>query len=419
MDKTLSIIIPCYNVEKYIEECLESVCNDRDADIEVICVNDGSTDGTLDILEQWKQKDARVIVINQENKGVSVARNQGLHIAKGKFIYFLDSDDKVKDVAILEKCCEKMQEDQLDILIGAGKSFFETEEFYKKYSYYEKSYRIEHEYPRIMKGTELMAELQRNGEWAVQQSTRIYRRKFLQDNNVYYTEGQLHEDNYVTFMCMYLTDRTTAVKDVLFERRIRENSIMTQKVTHKNVEGYLVNFVQDLYLIADYRDVKSPNMDMDFPLDIARRDIKRTYRLLDEEEKKSLEERLTEEQKFYFDTLIRREIEAEDRMDAKSKFLERVNRENKEVRQKQEIRILNLEQQLTKLEADRKQEQERNEKIKKDLQKKIKETNKDLKKANKKIKEMKESTSWKIGRAITCPVRKLKTILRKFSNGIA
>ena len=102
-----------------------------------------------------------------------------------------------------------------------------------------------------MKGTELMAELQRNGEWAVQQSTRIYRRKFLQDNNVYYTEGQLHEDNYVTFMCMYLTDRTTAVKDVLFERRIRENSIMTQKVTHKNVEGYLVNFIQDLYLIAD------------------------------------------------------------------------------------------------------------------------------------------------------------------------
>ena len=77
MDKTLSIIIPCYNVEKYIEECLESVCNDRDADIEVICVNDGSTDGTLDILEQWKQKDARVIVINQENK---VFQWQGIRV---------------------------------------------------------------------------------------------------------------------------------------------------------------------------------------------------------------------------------------------------------------------------------------------------------------------------------------------------
>ena len=401
MDKTLSIIIPCYNVEKYIEECLESVCNDRDADIEVICVNDGSTDGTLDILEQWKQKDARVIVINQENKGVSVARNQGLHIAKGKFIYFLDSDDKVKDVAILEKCCEKMQEDQLDILIGAGRSFFETEEFYKKYSYYEKSYRIEHEYPRIMKGTELMAELQRNGEWAVQQSTRIYRRKFLQDNNVYYTEGQLHEDNYVTFMCMYLTDRTTAVKDVLFERRIRENSIMTQKVTHRNVESYLVNFIQDLYLIAEYRDVKKPNMGMDFPLDIARREIKRTYRLLDEDEKRKFEECLTEEQKFYFDVLIRREIEVVYMLDAKSRLLERTVKENKEMQKKQESRIRKLEEQVAKLEEDKKQD------------------NNDLKKANKKLKELKASNSWKIGRAITWPVRKLKAILRKFSNGNA
>ena len=110
-----------------------------------------------------------------------------------------------------------------------------------------------------------------------------------------------------------------------------------------------------------------------------------------------------------------REIEAEDRMDAKSKFLERVNRENKEVRQKQESRIQNLQQQITKLEADRKQEQEKNDK----LQQKIKETNIELKKANKKFKELKESNSWKIGRAITWPVRKLKTILRKFSNGNA
>ena len=322
-------------------------------------------------------------------------------------------------------------------MIGAARSFYEFPELQNKFPEFKKRYRIEHEYPPVMKGTELMAEMRRNGEWTVSQSMRIYRRDFLQVNNIHYTEGKIYEDNYVSFLGMYLAERTTAVKEILYERRVRENSIMTQKVTHKNVEGYLVNFVQDLYLIADYRDVKSPNMDMGFPLDIARRDIKRTYRLLDEEEKKSLEERLTEEQKFYFDTLIRREIEAEDRMDAKSRILERVNRENKEVRQKQEIRILNLEQQLTKLEADRKQEQERNEKIKKDLQKKIKETNKDLKKANKKIKEMKErglefkdkngnvkkgygmyaALSYDEGK--TWPVRKLKAILRKFSNGNA
>ena len=176
---------------------------------------------------------------------------------------------------------------------------------------------------------------------------------------------------------------------------------MTQKVTHRNVESYLVNFIQNLYLIAEYRDVTKPNMGMDFPLDIARREIKRTYRLLDEEEKRKFEECLTEEQKFYFDVLIRREIEVVYMLDAKSRLLERTVKENKEMQKKQESRIRKLEEQVAKLEEDKKQD------------------NNDLKKANKKLKELKASNSWKIGRAITWPVRKLKAILRKFSNGNA
>ena len=419
MDKKLSIIIPCYNVEKYIAECLESVCNARDAEVEVICVNDGSTDGTLSIIEQWKQKDDRIIIINQENKGVSAARNQGLNLAKGEFIYFLDGDDKVADVAILKKCCEQMQRDNLEILIGAGRSFYEFPELQNKFPEFEKRYRIEHEYPQVMKGTELMAEMRRNGEWTVSQPMRIYKKEFIQVNNIHYTEGKIYEDNYVSFLGMYLAERTTAVKEILYERRVRENSIMTQKVTHRNVESYLVNFIQDLYLIAEYRDVKKPNMGMDFPLDIARREIKRTYRLLDEEEKRKFEECLTEEQKFYFDVLIRREIEVVYMLDAKSRLLERTVKENKEMQKKQESRIRKLEEQVAKLEEDKKQEHERNEKHQKDLQKKIKEANNDLKKANKKLKELKASNSWKIGRAITWPVRKLKAILRKLSNGNA
>ena len=147
--------------------------------------------------------------------------------------------------------------------------------------------------------------------------------------------------------------------------------------------------------------MKKPNMGMDFPLDIARREIKRTYRLLDEEEKRKFEECLTEEQKFYFDVLIRREIEVVYMLDAKSRLLERTVKENKEMQKKQESRIRKLEEQVAKLEEDKKQD------------------NNDLKKANKKLKELKASNSWKIGRAITWPVRKLKAILRKFSNGNA
>ena len=419
MDKKLSIIIPCYNVEKYIAECLESVCNDKDADVEVICVNDGSVDDTLRIIEQWKQKDDRIIIANQENKGAAAARNKGLNIAKGEFIYFLDSDDKVSDVAILKKCCEQMKRDNLEILIGAARTFYEFPELQNKFPEFEKRYHIEHEYPPVMKGTELMAEMRRNGEWTVSPPMRIYKREFLQVNNIHYTEGKIYEDNYVAFLGMYLAERTTAVKETLFKRRIRENSVMTQKVTHRNVESYLVNFIQDLYLIAEYREVKKPNIGTDFPLDIARREIKRTYRLLDEEEKRKFEECLTEEEKFYFDVLIRREIEVVYMLDATSRLLERTGKENKEMQKKQESRIRKLEEQVAKLEEDKKQEHERNEKHQKDLQKKIKEANNDLKKANKKLKELKASNSWKIGRAITWPVRKLKAILRKLSNGNA
>ena len=122
---------------------------------------------------------------------------------------------------------------------------------------------------------------------------------------------------------------------------------------------------------------------------------------MDEDEKRKFEECLTEEQKFYFDVLIRREIEVVYMLDAKSRLLERTVKENKEMQKKQESRIRKLEEQVAKLEEDKKQD------------------NNDLKKANKKLKELKASNSWKIGRAITWPVRKLKAILRKFSNGNA
>lgn len=88
----ISVIIPVYNNEKYLKECLDSVCTQTLADIEVICINDGSTDSSLDILNEYS-KDGRVVVIDQKNQGPSIARNMGLDIAKGEYIAFLDADD--------------------------------------------------------------------------------------------------------------------------------------------------------------------------------------------------------------------------------------------------------------------------------------------------------------------------------------
>ena len=89
----LSIIMPVYNVEDYLDEALNSAESQTLKDIEIICVNDGSTDNSLAILEKHAKKDKRIKVINQENQGVSKARNAGMKAATGKYIYFFDSDD--------------------------------------------------------------------------------------------------------------------------------------------------------------------------------------------------------------------------------------------------------------------------------------------------------------------------------------
>ena len=91
----ISIIVPCYNVEKYLPECLDSLLNQTFKYFEIICVNDGSNDSTLSILEKYSKKDSRIKIISQKNKGLSGARNTGIDAAKGDYIAFLDSDDWV------------------------------------------------------------------------------------------------------------------------------------------------------------------------------------------------------------------------------------------------------------------------------------------------------------------------------------
>ena len=93
MQPKISVIIPVYNVEKYLPECLESILNQNFQDFEIICVDDGSTDRSLDILQEYKRKDDRFVILQQRHAGAGAARNHGIKLAEGKYIQFLDSDD--------------------------------------------------------------------------------------------------------------------------------------------------------------------------------------------------------------------------------------------------------------------------------------------------------------------------------------
>ena len=98
MDKVLSVIVPIYNTEKYLNRCVDSIINQTYKDLEVILVNDGSTDGSLAICREYEKKDVRVKVVNKENGGLSSARNAGLDVSSGDYVTFVDSDDFWKSI---------------------------------------------------------------------------------------------------------------------------------------------------------------------------------------------------------------------------------------------------------------------------------------------------------------------------------
>ena len=118
MQDLISIIIPVYNVEKYLRQCLDSIVNQTYTNLEIICINDKSTDNSAEILEEFLQKDERIKVINnKENVGSAISRNYGLDIAAGKYIAFVDSDDYI-DEKYIESMLNKMKQVNCDIVLN-------------------------------------------------------------------------------------------------------------------------------------------------------------------------------------------------------------------------------------------------------------------------------------------------------------
>ena len=118
----ISIIIPVYNAEKYLYECLDSLVNQTMKNTEIICIDDGSTDNSYEILCEYATKDNRFIILQQENKGAGAARNKGMEIAKGEFLAFLDADDFFEH-DMLEITLNKIEKTQADFVIFNSNQF--------------------------------------------------------------------------------------------------------------------------------------------------------------------------------------------------------------------------------------------------------------------------------------------------------
>lgn len=213
-----TLIIPVYNVEAYLRQCLDSVLCQDFSDWEAVCVNDGSTDGSAAILEDYVAKDARFRLVTQPNGGLSAARNAGLDAAQGEYILFLDSDDWLESKAL--ETIEASLKDE-DMLSFSGRRFFEETQ-----SLNPSDVLLEKTYASGMDYYNENALLQRDFAF-VCVVLRAYRRAFLIENGLGFKEGILHEDNLFTPLACYYAQKVKQINACLYDYRVRARSITT------------------------------------------------------------------------------------------------------------------------------------------------------------------------------------------------
>lgn len=239
---TLSIIIPVYNVEKYLAQCLDSVLVDNQFTGQVICVNDGSTDGSLAILEQYAAIYPNVEIISQPNSGLSVARNVGLDHAMGDYVFFPDSDDWIFPGSI-EKIMSKID--------GEEVVYFNARVYYEE----KQSFGGDIAIPNIknMDGQAYFAAIygQPRNMPCVCVWGGIYLRSFLVDNHLYNEPGIYHEDNYFTPQVLLAAKHISSINEYVYAYRIRKGSI-TAYVTEKHIKDMLF-IARNLY--AKYEQI--------------------------------------------------------------------------------------------------------------------------------------------------------------------
>ena len=229
----VSVVIPVYNVEKYLGECLDSVLRQTLKDLEVICVDDGSMDGSPAILAEYARKDPRIKVVTRANGGLSAARNTGMDAATGKYIYFLDSDDWIVDDA-MEKCLVVCERDGLDQLVFGCEVHVSADDgraidmdmARRKAAYY----RIDETLcGKVLDGAALLSELHSRRRFFASVPLRFMRLDAIRTAKLRFPEGLLHEDEYFTPLSLLASQRTEVVCDRLYRRRLRMDSIETAR----------------------------------------------------------------------------------------------------------------------------------------------------------------------------------------------
>lgn len=231
----VSVIIPVYNTEKYLRKCLESVCNQTLSDIEIICIDDCSTDGSLEILKEYSKKDERIKLVElKENKGAGAARNLGIDNAKGEYIGFVDSDDWI-DLDFYEKLYKEAIRTDADITKGSDYVL------------------------RFQDGTTIVdkqnCKIKENklNFWS-QFTTAIYRKIFVLENKIFFPEDLLvGEDPVFAIKCAFLSNKISVIDDARYYYNRREDSLNSPIWSEKKIDDY----IKYIKIVCDFASIQN------------------------------------------------------------------------------------------------------------------------------------------------------------------
>lgn len=204
----ISVIIPVYNVEKYLGRCLDSIINQTYNNLEIICINDGSTDSSLEILRSYGAREPRIKIISQDNQGLSEARNVGLKIASGEYISFIDSDDWI-DGYYYESMVAKIYSSNADIVFANMKSMQGNNMLIST----NKKQTVDKFYKKVR--------LLRNGSVC----DKVIRKDLFEKNSISFIKGRYFEDNIVLLQLAFFSNKLTIDDAVSYNYFFNPNSI--------------------------------------------------------------------------------------------------------------------------------------------------------------------------------------------------
>lgn len=224
----VSIIIPVYNVEKYLRQCIESVIAQTYQNLEIILIDDGSTDSSRKICDEYAGKYSFVSVMHQKNEGLSGARNKGLSLSSGEYVAFVDSDDWISSDNI-EKMVSQVLSERSDFIFSDALCFEESSKGYQIKQHYKR----ENAYSTDT-GHKVFSELQKHKDFHCAVQMYLWKRSFLSKNSLTFYPGIIYEDMIFTFKAFLVAKQVSHCPVAIYHRRFRPGSIVTSKPTYKN-----------------------------------------------------------------------------------------------------------------------------------------------------------------------------------------